>query len=336
MAHDVFISHSHHDKTAADAACAALEARGIRCWIAPRDIDPGKDWAESIVDAIRGAQIMLLVFSRHANGSNQVKREVERAASSGKVLLPLRIDDVVPEASLEYYLGTPHWLDAMTPPLEAHLGRLADACSSLLAVDGSAPRPTSNAPFRPAPPQERGTSPSVLLAVIGSVVAVLAVIGIVSYLLMRPVEIQTTEAAPTQKAQADSPTSVAVAAPPPASTTSTSAGVPGMEPFVGIWQAHTERLVIDGAGNGHLNYKGCTACATQTDNRVDFTLTSVSNGIAGGNVVSSSDPYYESGMPVSATITPASPGHFLALTVNGLLQSPLCDVAAQSTNQCGA
>jgi TIR domain len=35
MAHDVFISHSHADKPAADAACAALEARGIRCWIAP-------------------------------------------------------------------------------------------------------------------------------------------------------------------------------------------------------------------------------------------------------------------------------------------------------------
>jgi hypothetical protein len=73
MAHDVFISHSHEDKPAADAACAALEARGIRCWIAPRDINPGQDWAASIVEAIRNAQIMLLVFSRHANQSPQVQ-----------------------------------------------------------------------------------------------------------------------------------------------------------------------------------------------------------------------------------------------------------------------
>ena len=56
MAHDVFISHSHADKPAADAACAALEAKGIRCWIAPRDINPGQDWAASIVEAIRGAR----------------------------------------------------------------------------------------------------------------------------------------------------------------------------------------------------------------------------------------------------------------------------------------
>jgi hypothetical protein len=136
MAHDVMISHSHADKPVADAACAALETRGIRCWIAPRDVNPGQDWAASIVEAIRDARIMLLVFSRHANQSPQVKREVERAASSGKVLLPLRLDDVLPEAALAYYLGTPHWLDAITPPFEAHLEKLADACSSLLAITG--------------------------------------------------------------------------------------------------------------------------------------------------------------------------------------------------------
>ena len=140
MAHDVIISHSHEDKPAADAACAALEARGIRCWIAPRDIDPGQEWAASILQAIQGARIMLLVFSRHANQSPQVKREVERAVHSGKALLPLRIEDVLPEAALEYFLGTPHWLDAITKPFEAHLEKLADACTSLLAVTGL-PRP---------------------------------------------------------------------------------------------------------------------------------------------------------------------------------------------------
>ncbi len=153
MAHDVFISHSHEDKPAADAACAALEARGIRCWIAPRDIEPGQDWATSIVKAIRGAQVMLLVFSRHANQSSQVKREVERAASSGKAILPLRIDDVLPEDALEYYLSTPHWLDAVTKPFEAHLEKLADACASLLAVTGRSPQDATGQAQLPHPRQ---------------------------------------------------------------------------------------------------------------------------------------------------------------------------------------
>ena len=53
MAHDVFISYSVKDKNVADAVCANLEAGGIRCWIAPRDVGTGGTWAEEIVQAIR-------------------------------------------------------------------------------------------------------------------------------------------------------------------------------------------------------------------------------------------------------------------------------------------
>src|SRR5205807_10297606 len=96
MAHDLFISYSHKDKPAADAACATLEARGIRCWIAPRDEAPGSDWGEAILDAINGARVMVVVFSAHANESTQIKREVERAVAKGIPIIPLRIEDVVP------------------------------------------------------------------------------------------------------------------------------------------------------------------------------------------------------------------------------------------------
>src|SRR5713101_8280389 len=48
MAHDVFISYSSKDKPVADAVCAGLEGRGIRCWAAPRDILPGSDWGAAI------------------------------------------------------------------------------------------------------------------------------------------------------------------------------------------------------------------------------------------------------------------------------------------------
>ena len=134
MAHDVFISYSHHDKPQADAVCATLEAKGIRCWIAPRDVIPGQEWGAAIVDAIRSSRVMVLVFSSHANASPQIRREVERAVSAETVLIPFRIEDVLPEKSLEYFLGTPHWLDALTPPLEAHLEHLAAAATSFLAV----------------------------------------------------------------------------------------------------------------------------------------------------------------------------------------------------------
>jgi hypothetical protein len=54
MEYDVFVSHSTRDKAAADAVCAALEAGGLRCGIAPRDIKAGENWATSILRGIAG------------------------------------------------------------------------------------------------------------------------------------------------------------------------------------------------------------------------------------------------------------------------------------------
>lgn len=138
MAHDVFISHAHKDKQVADAVCAALEAQRIRCWIASRDLTPGAEYAEALVNAIADAQIFVVVFSSDANESPQVKREVERAVSKGKIILPFRIDEVIPSKAMEYCLSNTHWLDAMTPPLETHLARLVETVARLLHAE--APR----------------------------------------------------------------------------------------------------------------------------------------------------------------------------------------------------
>jgi hypothetical protein len=116
MAHDVFISHSSTDKPTADAIVAALEASGIRCWIAPRDILPGSDWSESIMEAMEQAGVMVLVFSGHSNTSPQIRREIESAVSAGIPVIPFRIEDVLPSKSLQYFIGPQHWLDAWTPP----------------------------------------------------------------------------------------------------------------------------------------------------------------------------------------------------------------------------
>jgi len=133
MAHDVFISYSSKDKPTADAACAALESRGMRCWIAPRDVFPGEEYAASLVRALHESRVMVLVFSSGANRSPQVLREVERAVSRGVPILPLRIEDVPPSEAMEYYISSRHWLDALTPPLEQHLVRLADTVKVLLS-----------------------------------------------------------------------------------------------------------------------------------------------------------------------------------------------------------
>jgi WD40 repeat protein len=143
---DVFVSYSSHDKPSADAACATLESVGIRCWIAPRDILPGADYGEAIIDAIEGAKVFVLIFSGSANASPQIKREVERAVSKSIPIIPVRIENVLPNKSLEYFISTPHWLDAFTPPLEAHLKQLAASVQTLLKAENTPIPPPGGPP----------------------------------------------------------------------------------------------------------------------------------------------------------------------------------------------
>lgn len=139
MAHDVFVSYCSADKALADAVCAKLEASHVRCWIAPRNVLAGTEYADSIVSAIQGCKVFVLVFSSGANASPHVRRELERAVSKGKVVLPLRTEDVTPSGTFEYCLSNTHWLDAITPPIEERLRELRETVSLLLSggIDAS-------------------------------------------------------------------------------------------------------------------------------------------------------------------------------------------------------
>jgi hypothetical protein len=139
MQFDVFISYSSHDKAIADATCAALEGAGIRCWIAPRDILPGADWGEAIMNALDTCRAMVLIFSSNANSSPQIRREIERVVGRGIPVIPVRIEDTAPTKAMAYFMGPVHWLDALTPPLEQHLHRLADSLKSLLGMEDAKP-----------------------------------------------------------------------------------------------------------------------------------------------------------------------------------------------------
>jgi hypothetical protein len=135
MAHDVFISYSHLDKNTADAVCSILEQKGIRCWIAPRDITPGTPFAEGIINGITSSKVFILVYSSNSNHSSQVIKEVDRAVHHGLAIIPLRLEDVPLSKQLEYYISDVHWLDALTPPLEKYINKLCDVIRLLLKMD---------------------------------------------------------------------------------------------------------------------------------------------------------------------------------------------------------
>jgi len=142
--YDVFVSHSSKDKAQADAVVRRLERSGARCWIAPRDILPGSDYGEAIINGIEGCKIMVLVFSGHANESPQIAREVERAVHNRIPIVPFRIENVAPKKSLEYFISSPHWLDAFSGSFDAHLDYLSQTIDHLLLRSKEAPKAPEN------------------------------------------------------------------------------------------------------------------------------------------------------------------------------------------------
>jgi hypothetical protein len=169
MAHDVFVSHSVKDKAVADSIVARLEADSVTCWIAPRDVVPGADWGESIIDAIESSRIMILIFSRNADASPQIKREVERAVNKSVYIIPFRVDDIPPTKSLEYFISTSQWMDAFSPPLERHLDNLTKTVKAVLK---SPPLPSANVPVQPErtpiptpPPRPPSSRKSILIPI---------------------------------------------------------------------------------------------------------------------------------------------------------------------------
>ena len=109
---DVFISHSSVDSKLAYAMCDYLEEKGVRCWVAPRDVQGGTEYAEAIIMGIRSCKIMVVLFNKNANDSIYVKNEVERAFNYKSILIPFKLDQTIPSATLELFLGSVHSLDA--------------------------------------------------------------------------------------------------------------------------------------------------------------------------------------------------------------------------------
>ena len=195
MGHDVFISYSSLDKPAADAVCHGLEAKGIRCWIAPRDQVAGQPFGQQITAAISAAQVMVLVFSDNVNKSHAVHNEVGIAANANVTIVPFRIAGVDFNSELNFYLGRMHWLDAFPQSVDHYIDNLAATVQRNITrttagsanstpPPGAAPPAGASAAPLPQPP----AAPRRRIGVwswLGIIVGALAVVVVADHVLRR-------------------------------------------------------------------------------------------------------------------------------------------------------
>lgn len=120
-----FISHAKADAKKAQEIAASLEERGLKCWIAPRDVTAGRTYGDEIIRGIESAKAFVLVLSKGSNGSAFVAREVERAVSKQKPIFVIRLANIEPAPALELFISGTQWIDAFPGKLGPHIGKLA-------------------------------------------------------------------------------------------------------------------------------------------------------------------------------------------------------------------
>jgi TolB-like protein/Tfp pilus assembly protein PilF len=137
----VFVSYASQDAAVANSIVEHLEQRGLKCWIAPRDVKPGSVYADAIVRAINDAKALVLILSARATASSHVGREVERAAAKRKPIIPFRLDGAALNPELEYFLSNSQWIDVPKLGMPAALTKLAEAVGHVSPVSPQAVPP---------------------------------------------------------------------------------------------------------------------------------------------------------------------------------------------------
>jgi len=179
---EVFICHASADARAATDLCTRLEASGVKCWIAPRDPVPGIPYGQQLVNAISRTRVLLLVFSANANDSRAVLGELELASNRGKIILPVRIEDVLPSANLEFYVRPIHWFDASTRPLAEAAPELVRHVQNLLGQTAAAGAPAEGQEQIPAlrsPDHLSNNLPALVSSFVGREAEIGAIIALI-------------------------------------------------------------------------------------------------------------------------------------------------------------
>jgi hypothetical protein len=120
-----FLSHSSEDGEFARELCSSLEARGLRCWIAPRDVTHSQPYALECVRGISESEAFLLLASETAIASRQVLSEVEQAHKRDKPIYTVLIPPAKLCGEMDFYLSRLHWIESGGRTAEEMAAKLA-------------------------------------------------------------------------------------------------------------------------------------------------------------------------------------------------------------------
>ncbi len=159
--------------------CHIIENNGHKCFIAPRDIRTGFQYAEEIANGVDNSDAVLLVLTEAANNSPHVLREVERAVTRAIPILVYKVEEVQLSKSMEYFLMTHQWMMAAQHSYQ-DVARAIDTLNSQPMASGShttygTPAPASY-PVQTQSKEKKGKTNLLIAALSITIVVLIGVI----------------------------------------------------------------------------------------------------------------------------------------------------------------
>lgn len=188
----VFISHSSKNAGDAQKICTLIENNGYKCFLAPRDIRSGHEYAEEIINGIDTSEAMLLLLSQASNDSPHVLREIERAVSRNIPIIVYKLEEVKLSRSMEYFLMTHQWISSDANVAYNEIIR----CIKDLDTDTKSSPASEEVPLNePAKPTEKKTILPLILKIALPVAAGL-IIGMICWLIISENQNNTSTSVP--------------------------------------------------------------------------------------------------------------------------------------------
>jgi serine/threonine protein kinase len=131
----VFVCCATEDAAAGEAVRAGLENNGLKCFLQDPGLAPVQSSANRLSEAIREAELFLLIFSQQSNHSSDVRLQLETAAHFKLPVVTFRIEPVQPADDLSYFLWEKHSVDGFEGRLDAHIPVLSQQIKALLKTE---------------------------------------------------------------------------------------------------------------------------------------------------------------------------------------------------------
>jgi hypothetical protein len=128
-----FISFSFEDLNTVRGIVRELQnSYGITCWFCEMEVPYGEDYKDRIVMAIQDAQTVVLLHSKHAALSENVKSEIGVAKKERRYVIPCKLDHTDYKGGLLYDLVNENYLEATGISPEDFVRKLANEINRVI------------------------------------------------------------------------------------------------------------------------------------------------------------------------------------------------------------